>query len=71
MRVDVRGRRNPRMLRTPAYRPQRNPRRKQQLNARVPQGVNQNVRQIGPQNEVVEPACNAVGVNRRAVVLRE
>ena len=44
MRVDICGCRRLRMPRSVAHRLQRNPRRKQQRDVRVPQGMNRNLR---------------------------
>ena len=71
MRVDVRRGRRLRMSSTVAHCSQRNPRREQQRDVRVPQRVNRYLRQIGSRNEVVEPTRYAVGVNRGAIILRE
>ena len=59
------------MPRPIAHRFQRNPRREEQRNIRVPQRMNRNLRQIGARNEIVEPTRYAVRVNRCAVILRK
>ena len=69
MRVDVRGGRSLRVPCPVAHRFQRNPRREQKSNVCVPQGVNRNLRQVSPRDEVVKPTRDAIWVNRCAVVL--
>ena len=71
MRVDVRGSRSLRMPRPIAHRLQRNPRCKKQRDVRMPQGMNRDLRQISPRNEIMEPPRDAVRVDWRTVVLRE
>ena len=59
------------MSRAVTHRFQRNSRSKQQRNIRVPQGVNRNLRQIGPRDKVVEPTRYAVRMDRRTIILRK
>ena len=69
MRVDVRCRRRLRMPCSITHRLQRNPCCKQERDVRMPQGVNRDLWQIGPRDEIVEPTRDAIRVNRCSVIL--